>query len=160
MLDTGFFDAAARALAPSGKLTIVSDNVRAHSTSDARRHATRPCVVPLRGMPATVRFDVAYLDGVRVSSAGCEWQAWYAESLLQLLGSHGAWCGVAGALPADGAGFVRREGARGLVLVSGAPGAWCGHATPSSSYFDRLWRRGANRHSKREERFVLHAQRL
>ena len=92
--------------------------------------------------------------------------AWYAELLLDTLARHGAWAPPP-LLPADASAGgaedagrrgrrVRRTAGDGLQLVVGAPGAWCGHAAASSSYFDRLWRRGVSKHSAVEERYVLH----
>ena len=86
---------------------------------------------------------------------------WYADRLLEQLGSHGGWEAVAGAQPEEGSGGrVRRvHGASGLTLFAAPPGGWCRHASASSSYFDRLWRRGVSRYSAVDERYVLYVRR-
>ena len=86
--------------------------------------------------------------------------AWYAEVLLEQLSAHGRWEAVPGAQPDASLGRVKRTSASGLGLCVAAPGEWCRHAAAgSSSYFDRLWKRGVSKHSAREERYVLHVRR-
>ena len=91
--------------------------------------------------------------------------AWFADLLLDSLAAHGAWAAVPGALEAataaaaaaqGGASRTLRRSAGGLQLIAAPPGEWCGHVVSSSSYFDRLWRRGASPHCAVAERYVLH----
>ena len=94
--------------------------------------------------------------------------AWYADLLLDSLAAHGAWAAVPGALEAataaaaaaqGGASRTLRRSAGGLQLIVAPPDEWCGHVVSSSSYFDRLWRRGVSKHSAVAERYVLHCVR-
>ena len=87
--------------------------------------------------------------------------AWFADLLLDSLAAHGAWAAVPGALEAakaaaaaDGARALRRT-AGGLQLIVAPPGEWCGHVVASSSYFDRLWRRGVSKYSAVADRYVI-----
>ena len=96
--------------------------------------------------------------------------AWYADLLLDSMAAHGAWAAVPGALEAataaataaaaqSGASRTLRRSVGGLQLIVAPPGEWCGHVVSSSSYFDRLWRRGVSKHSAVAERYVLHCVR-
>ena len=42
-----------------------------------------------------------------------------------------------------------------ITVYSGTPGPACGHSVQASSYFDRLWQRGINRHVETHKRFFL-----
>jgi len=43
-----------------------------------------------------------------------------------------------------------------LRVYAGRPGLAVGHAELAATYFDRLWRTGLSKHSKRAQRFIVH----
>lgn len=83
---------------------------------------------------------------------------WYAMLLLKIVA----------ALNNAGVRFKSKklsEGSRvhsegGVHLYQGSPGPECGHVVKASSYFDRLWQKGINRHAETTNRFFLCIVRL
>lgn len=138
-----------------------------------RPHASAPTTAAAKAPIAEVGDAHCMLDGRLLDAAARALRPgagtltivsdnkWYAELLLGQLSAHGQWESVPGAQPEEGVGGRGRrvDASSGLTLFAAPPGGWCRHSSASSSYFDRLWRRGVSRYSSVDERYVLYVRR-
>ena len=138
-----------------------------------RPHASAPTTAAAKAPIAEVGDAHCMLDGRLLDAAARALRPgagtltivsdnkWYAELLLGQLSAHGQWESVPGAQPEEGVGGRGRrvDASSGLTLFAVPPGGWCRHSSASSSYFDRLWRRGVSRYSSVDERYVLYVRR-
>lgn len=57
--------------------------------------------------------------------------------------------------------FYGKDPSQSIILYEGQPNETIGHSTQrsahtkGSTYFDRLWRKGAGNHAEREKRFII-----
>jgi len=139
MLAPRVLNAIYRALAPSGTLTIITDNqwygelllagIASHGGFGPVDGASRPVgsrQVSVRVVDVKSQPSVGGKDG-----PPSHWNSRVTEDHRSVA----------------------------VELVAAAPGAWCAHANNNaSSYFDRLWQTGISVHSSKHERFVIYVQ--